>query len=298
MTKTKWILILVSLMDLILIIMHLTNYFILFLMPTGYIIPLAINIIVLFVIGFRSSRFYKFWTIIGLMIGIPILIIQGFMVWVMDNSYTKTASHFSHQSLIIEYRHFTFGETTYFYNFYKTSFGFIGKRLNDQSISIIIHRTENPSGVEAKSVLGLGKEEWISDDIVRFSTREGMKDVYLKPSHSSMSSRDVQNKTEKKEENIKTLRYSETIADIKAFIVKMENKEDGQTLTVNGNRLEVRYDKASGQSWIDVINDNDEGAIPRQQCSRIVSNEESGYYMLEECTHQWEYPLYPMADNN
>lgn len=60
--------------------------------------------------------------------------------------------------------------------------------------------------------------------------------------------------------------------------------------------MTIRYDEATGQSWIEINNENDKGAIPRQQCSRIVLNEERGYYMLEECTHQWEYPLYPMAE--
>ncbi len=274
MTKTKWVLILLGVMDLILIIMHLTNYFILFLKPTGYMIPLGINIIVLSVIGFRSSKSHKLWTNIGLILGIPILMVQGFIVLLTDNSYAKIDSTYSQRSLVIEYRHISLGETTYFYNFYKTTFGFIGKRLNDQSIRIMIPGTEHPIGLGAEGVLGLGKEKWITDKIIRFSTWKGMKDVHLNPSESSVSA-----------------------AEIEAFIDKVKNKDNGQTITVNGNRLEIRYDKASDQSWIDVSNDNEEGAIPRQQCSRIVLNEDRGYYMLEECTHQWEYPLYPMTES-
>ncbi len=272
MTKTKWALVLLGVMDLILMIMHLTDYFILFLKPTGYMIPFGVNIIVLSVIGFRSSKSYKVWTIIGLMLGIPILLLQGFIVLLTDNSYAKIDSPYGQRSLVIEYRHFSLGETTYFYNFYKTTFGFIGKRLNDQSIRIIISGTEHPVGLGAEGVLGVGNEQWIADNIVRFSTWQGMKEVYLNPSESLVIA-----------------------AEIEAFMDKARNKDSGQTITVNGNRLEIRYDEASGQSWIDVSSDEEEGAIPRQQCSRVVPNEELRYYMLEECTHQWEYPLYPMT---
>ena len=76
-----------------------------------------------------------------------------------------------------------------------------------------------------------------------------------------------------------------------------KNKENGQTIMVNGNQLTIYYDEASDQSWIEINSEYDEGAIPTQQCSRIVPNEELGYYMLEECTHRWEYPLYPMTES-
>ncbi|MBS4190395.1 hypothetical protein KHA94_09305 [Bacillus sp. FJAT-49705] len=272
MTKTKWALILLGVLDLMLIIMYLTDYFILFLKPSGYLIPLAINIIVLSVIGFRSSRYHNLWTIAGLVLSIPILLIHGFMVWLMDYSYTTIDSTYNQQSLVIEYRDITLGETTYFYDFYKTTFGIVGKRLDDQSIEMVIQGTDRPAGLDAEVALGLGGEKWITKDIVRFPTWEGMKEVHLKPS-------------------------SVRAADIEAFIEMAKNKESGQTITVNGNQLEIRYDELSGQSWIEVSSDNDKGAIPRQQCSRIAPNEELGYYMLEECTHQWEYILYSMTES-
>lgn len=75
-----------------------------------------------------------------------------------------------------------------------------------------------------------------------------------------------------------------------------KNKDDGQTTTINGNLLTIRYDEESNQEWIDVSNINDQVTIPGQQCSRIVPNREQMSYMLEECFHQWEYRLYPMAE--
>ncbi|WP_198671312.1 hypothetical protein [Paraliobacillus sp. X-1268] len=274
MTKTKWTLIFLSVIDLMLIIMYLTDYFILFLKPTGYVIPLVTNIIVLAVIGFRSKRYHNLWTIVGLILSIPILLIHGFMVWLADYSYTKIDSPHNQQSLVIEYSHFTLGETTYFYNFYKTKYGFIGKLLNDQSIEMMVQGTEHPSGVGSEDILGLKREKWITKDTVRFPTWQGIKDVYLNPSESQVS-----------------------IEEIEVFIDMTDNKVNGETITINGNHLTVHYDETSGQSWIEVTNDYDDGAIPSQQCSRIVPNKELGYYMLEECTHQWEYPLYPMIEN-
>lgn len=210
-TKNKWGLTLLGAMDLILIVMHFADYFILFLRPSGYLIPLGINIVVLSVIGFRSG-FSKILLIISVFVSMPILLFYVFMILLLDNNYTKIDSPYHQQSLVIEYRDATLGETTYYYNFYKTLFGFVGKR------------------------------------------------------------------------------------PIEEFIKMAKNKEDGQTINVNGNLLTMRYDSLSNQNWIEVTNDYDKGAIPRQQCSRIMPNKEKGFYLLEECTHQWEYPLYPMTE--
>ncbi|PKR84193.1 hypothetical protein [Heyndrickxia camelliae] len=99
---------------------------------------------------------------------------------------------------------------------------------------------------------------------------------------------------EKKEEQSNYSLSSVGATDIKAFIDNAKNKRNGKILTVNGNRLIIRYDKASGQIWIDVTNENGEGVILRQQSSHIEMNEVSGYYMLVECTHQWQYSLFPL----
>ncbi|WP_075980129.1 hypothetical protein [Bacillus massilinigeriensis] len=273
MTKVNLALTLLGLMDLVLIIMHLTGYFILVLKPTGYVIPFAINIIVLSIICFRNSSKKKFMVYIGLFLCIPIMLIHSFMVWLADYSYIKVDSPHNQQSLVIEYRHFSLGETTYFYHFYKTKFGFIGKFLDEQSFNIIVQGTEHP-GFSAEDILGINNPIWITKDIVRFQTWKGIKDIYLNPSHLPVNTEEIED-----------------------FIDKAESNIDGETITINGNRLVTRYDELSGQSWIDVTSDNDEGAIPRQQCSRIVRNDERRYYMLEECTHKWEYPLYPIIEN-
>lgn len=282
MTKTKWVLILLGVMDLVLIIFHLTDYFILFLKPTGYLVPLGINIIVLSVSGFRSS-IPKVWTIIGIFVSIPVFLLKGLTVLILENDYTKIDSPHNQQTLVIEYRHATLGETTYFYNFYKTKFGLLGKYLNKQSIEIMIPGTEHPSGLGPEGVLGLGREKWITSNAVRFFTWQGMKDVYLNSSQPLIDSGNTEGD------------FENTKRSIEKFMKKATNKEDGQTITINGNLLTKRYDDSSGQSWIEIANENNKGAIPRQQCSRIVPNEEHGYYMLEECTHQWEYHLYPMT---
>lgn len=278
MTKEKWTLIILGIIDLILVVMHYTDYVLLFLKPTGYIIPLVINLVIITVIGFRST-FPKIWiiavTIASLLISIPIILFHGFIVWLQDYSYTEIDSPYNQQSLVIEYRHATLGETTYFYNFYKTKFGFVAKHLEDQSITIMVR--DYPSGIDAEGVLGLGNEEWITANAVRFFTWQGMKDVYLSSLQSSFEPVNTEESIEK-------------------FIANAKNIESGQTIKINGNLLTIRYDEASDQKWIEVTNESGEGAIPTQQCSRIVPNEEHGFYMLEECTHQWEYPLYPMKE--
>ncbi len=273
MTKTKWALVLLVVMDVVLITMALTNYVFLFLKPTGMLIPLIVHIVVFTMIGFSSPRIPRWITILVIAIGVFFLLIFSVMVWLKDFSYTTINSQ-THQALTIEYRDFTLGETTYLYHFYKTNFGIIGKRLDDESIRMVVQSANNP-GYDAETALGFDNAIWLSDHTVRFPTVEGTKEVHLKASSSSSS-------------------LETTDTDIEAFIQKVENKEDSETITVNGYQLVVRYDEPSGQSWIDVSSDDSEGVIPNQQCTRIVPNEERGYFMLEECTHRWEYELYPL----
>ncbi|WP_226659134.1 DUF4386 domain-containing protein [Pseudalkalibacillus hwajinpoensis] len=275
MTKTKWVLVLLAAMDLLLIAMALMNYFFLFLKPTGLLIPLIMHMVAFTVIGFRSPRIPRWLTILVLMIGVFFMLISSVMLLLTHYNYTTIKSQ-SHQSLTIEYRDFTLGETTYLYHFYKTNFGIIGKRLDDESIRMVFQSVNNP-GFDPEAALGLDNAVWIGDHTVRFPTVEGTKEVHLKSSASSDSP-------------------EMTATDIEAFIQKVENKEDGHTITVNGYKLIVRYDESSDQSWIDVSSDDSEGLIPNQQCSRIVPNVEQGYYMLEECTHRWEYKLYPLEE--
>ncbi|WP_052504537.1 hypothetical protein [Rossellomorea aquimaris] len=276
MSLTKRVLILLGSVDALLIIMSLMDYYILFLKPTGFVFPMLLNIIVLAVIGFRS-RFHKGWTIAFLTVSIPALLIHSVMVWLMENQYATIESP-ENKSVTIEYRSFTLGETTYLYEFYKTSFGFIGKHLDDQTIKLIIQGKDHPTGLGAEDALGLGTAEWITDDTVRFSTWQGIKELSLNSSRSSGRTEDI-------------------TSDIESFMTKLESKESGDTINVNGNRLVAHYDEATDQPWIEITADNDEGAIPRQQCTRIVRDEERGYYLLEECTHRWEYPLYPLNDS-
>lgn len=277
MTKEKWTLIILGIMDLILVIMHYTDYIFLILKPTGYVIPLTINLLIIAVISFRS-KISKIWTIIGVLICIPVILAHGFMIWLFDYSYTKIDSPHHQQSLIIEYRHATLGETTYFYDFYKTKFHLIGKRLGDEAITMMVQSKNHPGATDAEGALGLDNEEWLTANVVRFFTWQGMRDVHLNGATDSL----------KEKENIPD--------EIEEFINKANNNEHGASITINGNMLTLYYDEEFNQEWIEITNEKEEGAIPRQQCTRIIPDQEIGYYVLEECTHQWQYHLYPMRE--
>ncbi len=262
-------------MDLLLVIMHMAGYFFLFLKPTGYLIPLAANVIVLAVIAYRSSRRKKWGAAIGVTVIVPVMLLHGLMLLVKENHFKKIESPWNNQSVVIEYRFFSLGETTYQYHFYRTRFGLIGKLLDDQSITMVVQGTEHP-GLDAEGILGVDRAEWVTESTVRFPAWKGMKEVHLGPFKPGQS-------------------VADHTSDIVTFMKKAEMKENGHIIVVNGNRLTTRYDEATGESWIDVTSEEDKGPIPRQQCNRIVPNEERGYYMLEECTHQWEYPLFPLS---
>lgn len=280
---TKKLFFLLAGMDLLLVIMHLADYFFLFLKPTGYIIPLAVNFLVLAVVAYRSTRFRKSWAIAGMVVILPVMLVHSFMVFLWDYSYKKMDSPWKKQSIVIEYRQFSLGETTYQYHFYKTRFGLVGKLLDDQSIKMVIQGTEYP-GLDTEGILGVDRAEWITENTIRFPAWQGMKEVHLGDSESAIIGESLSPSNDK-----------EVIAEIEAFIGKSEKQENGYTINVNGNQLVTRYDEAADESWIEVTSEDDKGPIPRQQCSRIVLDEERGYYMLEECTHRWEYPLFPLG---
>lgn len=277
--NTKKALYLLGAMDLLLVIMHLADYFFLFLKPTGYIIPLALNFVAAVVIAYHSTQFRKNLMIVAMIIILPALLVHSFMVMLWDYSYTKIDSPWNKQSINIEYRLFSLGETTYQYHFYKTRFGIVGKLLDDQSITMVIQGTEHP-GLDAEEILGVDRAEWVAENTIRFPAWKGMKEVHL---GDSRSGKEIIVETEE-----------ESIDGINVFIEKLEKQEDGHTIFVNGNRLVTRYDETADESWIEVTNEGEQGPVPRQQCSRIVPDEERGYYMLEECTHRWEYPLFPL----
>lgn len=278
--NTKKALYLLGAMDLLLFSMHFTDYFFLFLKPTGYIFPLTVNFLVLAAVAYRSTQLRKRLSIVGMIVILPALLFHSFMVMLWDYSYTKIDSPWNKQSIMIEYRLFSLGESTYQYHFYKTRFGIVGKLLDEQSITMVIQGTEHP-GLEAEEILGVDRAEWVTENTIRFPAWQGMKEVHLGNFNSARSEKEIIEATEE-----------EMIEEIEGFIEKVENQEDGHTIFVNGNRLVTRYDEAADESWIEVTSEGEQGPIPRQQCTRIVPDEERGYYMLEECTHRWEYPLF------
>ncbi|WP_226647254.1 hypothetical protein [Mesobacillus subterraneus] len=283
--NTKKALYLLGAVDLLLVIMHFTDYFFLFLKPTGYIFPLTVNFLVLAAVAYRSTQLRKRVSIVGMIVILPVLLFHSFMVMLWDYSYTKIDSPWNKQSIMIEYRLFSLGESTYQYHFYKTRFGIVGKLLDEQSITMVIQGTEHP-GLEAEEILGVDRAEWVTENTIRFPAWQGMKEVHLGNFNSARSEKEIIEATEE-----------EMIEEIEGFIEKVENQEDGHTIFVNGNRLVTRYDEAADESWIEVTSEGEQAPIPRQQCSRIVPDEERGYYMMEECTHRWEYPLFPLESS-
>ncbi|MFT9597199.1 hypothetical protein [Mesobacillus sp.] len=227
---TKKVLLLLCGMDLLLVIMHLAGYFFLFIKPTGYIIPLAGNFLVLAVLAYRSTRFRKRWTIAGMTVILPLLLVHSFMVLLWDYSYTKIDSPWNKQSVVIEYRHFSLGETTYQYNFYKTRFGLVGKLLDDQSIKMVIQGTEHP-GLDAEGILGMESAEWITENTIRFPAWQGMKEVHL-GDYELPRSEDTELARSKESESASS--EKEIIAEIEAFMEKTKKRENGYTIHVNG----------------------------------------------------------------
>ncbi|PAQ13558.1 hypothetical protein CD798_14185 [Bacillaceae bacterium SAOS 7] len=70
--------------------------------------------------------------------------------------------------------------------------------------------------------------------------------------------------------------------------------------------LKSRYDNQAKVGWIEVtpnlsdFTPFEKSRVPTienaQQCSRIIRDEELGYYMLNECHDAWSYELFPFKD--
>lgn len=81
MSKIKWILIVIGLIDIILILMRFTNYFVLFLKPTSYLIPLMLNFMALTTVLFLSKAGKKWLKFAGItIVFIPIMLFQGLYI--------------------------------------------------------------------------------------------------------------------------------------------------------------------------------------------------------------------------
>ncbi|MFP3440736.1 hypothetical protein R0K18_23655, partial [Pantoea sp. SIMBA_133] len=148
----------------------------------GLLSPIIIHVVVFTVIGFRSPRIPRWLTILVIVIGVFFMLISSVMLLFSHYSY-KTLKSQTNQALTMEYRDFTLGETTYLYHFYKTNFGIIGKRLDDESIRMVVQSVNNP-GYDAEAALGFDNAIWLSNHTVRFPTVEGTKEVHLKASSS------------------------------------------------------------------------------------------------------------------
>lgn len=210
---------------------------------------------------------------ITLVFFLPIIIGQVLYIKLFDKNYTVISSPEFKQSLVIEYRHTVLGEVQYLYEFYKTKHGMVGKRLKHESLRLIDN--DRTSSIDATAFLDTNNADWMGNHTVRFFSKTGIKDVNI--GRSQLIKHQIT-----------------TVEEIESFMKMIENKRSEQSIWVKTNLLTARYDKISDQYWIDVTSKNDEGEIPTQQCSYIEKDKESQNYKLMECTHKWEYVLYPI----
>lgn len=267
----------ISLFDLALIIIHFTDYQVIIFQSTGYLTPLMLNFFVwLIVISISKINGKGGLFILLFMIFLPLIAWQTLVNIFSDKEYIQIDSPHHKQSLIIEYRHFTLGETTYSFDFYKTKYGILGKFLEGESFEFVTRYPENT--MIPNETLGIGNVEWIGTDAVRLFTVKGIKEIRLTPGSGA---------------NVGEGQTTEQ--EIEEFIKHIEKNEADETITVDQTKLTTRYDEIQKQRWIDVTSKSEGGPIPTQQCDRIEKDREVGYYKLIECTHRWEYMLYPLA---
>lgn len=164
--------------DITLFLLNLTQYYIISLKSSKYMSVILINIFYLYllVVVTRGNKFWKvFWGVFGPFLIAPFLCIGWFllMFFLPENNYYYMDTPTEADSLIIEHRNWSLGETNHLYNFYqKTSVPGLVKKVNRETVHIMTRHT-NADDLE---VLGVDNVEW-----------EGAKNVIFHSAYTKTS---------------------------------------------------------------------------------------------------------------
>lgn len=178
--KTLFItVILLFVFDLIFVFLHFNNYIVNLFKETGLFMPLLINI---FILMFIAIKLKKWWllilpSILCFLLGIYIflvILLNSLVSWQYDNIHSPMRT----ETLMIKHRSATLGETTFFYEFYKTSFmGLIIKKLDGTDMEIMVRDSSREKG--DLELLNIQSPTWVNETTVILHTLNGDKTIMI-----------------------------------------------------------------------------------------------------------------------
>lgn len=171
--------ILLFVFDLIFVISHFNNYTVNLFKETGLFIPLLINIFILMFIAVKLDKWWLYIlpSILCFLLGIYILLVIFFNS-ILSWQYDYVHSPMRTETLMIKHRSATLGETTFFYEFYKTSFmGLLIKKLGGTDLRIMVRDSSREK--DDLEVLNIQSPTWVNETTVILHTLNGDKTIIL-----------------------------------------------------------------------------------------------------------------------
>ncbi|ALC92801.1 hypothetical protein AM500_13335 [Bacillus sp. FJAT-18017] len=164
------------LVDLILFLFSTQDYYFSILIPTGVLIPAILTLIAICVLlnGLKPAKF-------GMPLITFLILPPMAFLWLFHSnlgySYETVISPTGDETILIQHRDATLGETNHFYNFYrKTTYPGLMKKINHDTIRIMTRGT----AADNLAVLGVDHAEWVKGEYVTFRSRYAETKVELK----------------------------------------------------------------------------------------------------------------------
>jgi hypothetical protein len=163
--------------DFILLVLTFNHYYFMFLKTSDYMPVVFMNFILYLLLLIISKQ--KFWKIFwGL--AVPLLaspIIMTSIIFPPSFNYYDLDAPENNETLIIEHRNRSLGETNHLYNFYrKTTFPGLVKQVNGKTIEIMTRFTD----ADDLEVLGVKNAEWEGAKKVVFHSTYAETSIELK----------------------------------------------------------------------------------------------------------------------
>jgi len=173
------ILLLLLLINLTVTLLKINNFYIIYFIMNGYTVLGVINVILISILALLINM-HKLWIFLGVVLASLNILVNLFL---NNFSIATTNYEFIHspedtETIMVEYSVVTLGESNYSYDVYhKLKFPGLIRKLNEESISIIVKASENTKS--AKEVLGLNSLLWTDEKTVIIKSRDIFKKYKL-----------------------------------------------------------------------------------------------------------------------
>ncbi|WP_052342674.1 hypothetical protein [Bacillus sp. EB01] len=162
--------------DIIVFLFSTQDYYFSFLISTGVMIP-ALLILTAICIMLIDLKLIKFAIPFITLLILPPMALLWLFHSNLNYSYETVISPTEDETILIQHRNATLGETNHFYNFYrKTTYPGLMKKVNHDTVHIMTRGT----AADNLAVFGVDDAEWVKGEYVTFRSRYAETKVELK----------------------------------------------------------------------------------------------------------------------